>query len=309
MKCVLGFDGGGTKTECVLMDETGAILARSRSGASNPSRIALDAALQAVINAAEKALATAGKTPSDVADVCGAIAGAGLAGAIPDLNKALKLKFPQAKSVTVNTDLSMALAAAGEPPCVVVIAGTGSAVIGRKSQDDLVREGGLGPILGDPGSAYDIGRKAMVLALTQWLRREDSYLGREILNHFQANWVDLQARMRASPDSVLPEIFPLVAKAANEGDESARALLGESAEELAALFARVVDRLSLRENSLFLAKTGGVFNRSKHFDGYFDELVGRIAPKAKIGPLPNVAEFCARAARNCLDSPIRNVGS
>lgn len=29
MRCVLGFDGGGTKMDCVLMDETGAILARS----------------------------------------------------------------------------------------------------------------------------------------------------------------------------------------------------------------------------------------------------------------------------------------
>src|SRR4029077_14384856 len=32
MRYVLGFDGGGTKTDCVLMDETGAILTRSRSG-------------------------------------------------------------------------------------------------------------------------------------------------------------------------------------------------------------------------------------------------------------------------------------
>jgi N-acetylglucosamine kinase-like BadF-type ATPase len=29
MRCVLGFDGGGTKTDCVLMDETGALLARA----------------------------------------------------------------------------------------------------------------------------------------------------------------------------------------------------------------------------------------------------------------------------------------
>ena len=309
MRYVLGFDGGGTKTECVLMDETGVILARSRSGPSNPSRIALGAALESVINAAEKAMSTAGKAASDIADVCGAIAGAGLAGAIPDLREALKLKFPNARSVFLGTDLSMALAAAGEPPCVVVIAGTGSAVTGRDSPDNLARAGGLGPILGDPGSAYDIGRKAMILALSQWLPGEDSYLGREILSRFQCNWIELQARMRANPDNVLPEIFPLVAKAANEGDESARSLLRSAAEELSGLVADVVDRLHLRDKSFFLAKTGGVFNRSAHFDAYFDELIVKIAPRAKIGSLPNVAEFCAQAARDCLDSPIRNVGS
>ena len=309
MKYVLGFDGGGTKTECVLMDESGAILARSRSGASNPSRVALDASLEAIMESAEKALAAAGKTVSDVSSVCGAIAGAGLAGAVEDLREALKLKFPQAKSIFVGTDLSMALAAAGEPPCLAVISGTGSAVIGGDSAGNIVREGGLGPILGDPGSAYDIGRKAMIFALTQWLRGEDSYLGREILNRFNTNWIELRAQMKANPDSVLPEIFPLVTKAADEGDESARSLLHSSAEELSAQVACVVDRLNLREKPFFLAKTGGVFNRSKYFDDQFDELVRRIAPRVKMGPLPNIAEFCARAARSCLDSPIRNVGS
>src|SRR5437899_9149521 len=99
--------------------------------------------------------------------------------------------------------------------------------------------------------------------------------------------------MRSNTDSVVPEIFPLVAKAANEGDESARALLRSAAEDLSGLIVGVVDRLNLRDKSFFLAKTGGVFNRSKHFDGYFDELVHKIAPNAKIGALSSVAEFCA----------------
>jgi N-acetylglucosamine kinase-like BadF-type ATPase len=204
----------------------------------------------------------------------------------------------------------MALTAAGEPPCVVVISGTGSAVIGRDMPDNVAREGGLGPILGDPGSAYDIGRKAMILALSQNLSGNDSYLGREILNHFQCNWIELQARMRANPDSVLPEIFPLVAKAANEGDESAQKLLHFAAEELAGLTGRVVERLNLRGEPFFLAKTGGVFNRSPHFDDYFDQLVRQFAPNARIGPLPKpVAEFAAQCALDCLDSPVREVGS
>ena len=309
MRYVLGFDGGGTKTECVLMDESGEILARSRSGASNPSRVAFDASLEAIIEAAKKALAAAGKTVSDVAAVCGAIAGAGLAGAIEDLHEELKVKFPQAQSIFVGTDLSMALAAAGEPPCLAVISGTGSAVIGGDPAGNIVREGGLGPILGDPGSAYDIGRKAMIFALTHWLRGEDSLLGREILNRFNTNWIALRAQMKANPDSVLPEIFPLVAKGANEGDESARSLLRSAAEELSAQVACVVDRLNFREKPFFLAKTGGVFNRSKYFDDQFDESLRSIAPRVKMGPLPNIAEFCARAARDCLDSPVRNVGS
>jgi len=309
MRYVLGFDGGGTKTDCVLMDETGTILARSRSGPSNPSRVALDAAFEAVVEATEKALAAAGKTASDVADFCGAIGGVGIAGAIPEFRKRLKLRFPNARSAFVVTDLSMALAAAGEPPCIVVIAGTGSAAYGRVDHEKTARDGGFGPVLGDPGSAYDISRKAVVAEWRRLLNGEESHLRNEILDTFKCNWVELNSMISSNPDGVLPRIFPLVAKAANEGDESARALLCSGAEDLIAIVERVVDRLALRDKPFFLAKTGGVFNRSKHFDDYFDELVVKIAPKAKIGLLPNIAEFCARSARDCLDSLIIDVGS
>src|ERR1700730_7408101 len=76
MRFVLGLDGGGTKTDCVLMDETGAVLVRTRSGPSNPSRVGLEAALAALIDAAEKALAASAKSAIEIAAVHGGIAGA-----------------------------------------------------------------------------------------------------------------------------------------------------------------------------------------------------------------------------------------
>src|SRR5579883_943259 len=45
MRYVLGFDGGGTKTECVLMSEDGRIVAQSRGGPSNPNRVGFGGAL------------------------------------------------------------------------------------------------------------------------------------------------------------------------------------------------------------------------------------------------------------------------
>jgi len=49
MRYVLGFDGGGTKTECALMDELGRVRATGRSGPSNPMRVGFGGALAAVI--------------------------------------------------------------------------------------------------------------------------------------------------------------------------------------------------------------------------------------------------------------------
>jgi hypothetical protein len=51
-----------------------------------------------------------------------------------------------------------------------------------------------------------------------------------------------------------------------------------------------------------------VFGRCRVFDDRFDSRVAQVVPKARIGPLPlSIAEFAARAAVNCLDSPVRNV--
>jgi N-acetylglucosamine kinase-like BadF-type ATPase len=258
--------------------------------------------------AATKALAAGGKAPAGIAVICGGVAGAGAARAIQHLSQHLSRHFKNA-TVTIDSDLSMTLAAAGTPPCVVVIAGTGSAVIGLDASGTIAREGGLGPQLGDPGSAYDIGRKAVAQELRTSRPGENSALGTEMLGAFRCNWIELQDQIRANADSVFPRVFPMVANVANQGDAAARALLSAAAGELADLVIVVVDALKLRGPAFFLAKTGGVFGRSPFFDDPFDRAVRNVAPQAKIGPLPvPVAEFAARAALDRLNAPVKNVG-
>src|SRR6478735_8725502 len=63
MRYVMGFDGGGTKTDCVLMDGTRAIVARTRSGPSNPTRVGLETAIATLLRATDKALIASGKSP------------------------------------------------------------------------------------------------------------------------------------------------------------------------------------------------------------------------------------------------------
>ena len=62
MRCVLGFDGGATKTECVLLNEAGNILASVRSGASNPGQVGFERA----VVAAEPAHRTRGASTQNV---------------------------------------------------------------------------------------------------------------------------------------------------------------------------------------------------------------------------------------------------
>jgi N-acetylglucosamine kinase-like BadF-type ATPase len=304
MRCVLGFDGGGSKTDCVLMDETGAILARSRSGASNPTSFGVDASLASLSEAATGALRAAGKFEKDVAYVLAGVSGAGEPGMPRALQSGLQPTFPNA-TITIASDLLLALEATGESPSLVVIAGTGSAVLGRKSSLELARAGGFGPVIGDPGSAYDIGRKAVAMCFQKHLNNEAFPLGAKILGSFKWKFSELFDQARARPGAVFPKIFPVVANAAECGDVAARTLLTSAAKDLQEMAREVIEKLELRESNFFLAQTGGVFDGSAFLNVEFDALIHETAPKARIGPLPRpVAEAAALLARDALTSPL-----
>ena len=261
MRIGMGLDGGGTKTDCVLMDEAGAILARSRSGSSNPTTFGVDASLAALTVAATDALRAAGKYEKDVRHLIAGLSGAADPSMQWAMQSGLQPKFPNAK-ITVTSDLLLSLGATGEIPSVVVIAGTGSAVLGRTAPVEITRAGGFGPILGDPGSAYDIGRKAVAMCFQKHLNSEAFPLGAKILETFQWKFGELLDQARANPGAVFPRIFPIVSSAAENGDVAARALLISAAQDLRDQAREVIEKLKLRDSSFFLAKTGGVFDGS-----------------------------------------------
>lgn len=305
MRYVLGFDGGGTKTECVLMDETGAILARSRSGASNAVNQGATAAAAALTEAGQEALRSAAKSPCDVAYILAGISGAGEPAARAAIQANLKPVFAKA-TIVVTSDLILSLAGTGEIPSLVVIAGTGSAVLGRTSPLELARAGGFGPIIGDAGSANDIGRKTVARCFQKFLNKERFLLTDEICGTFNCTWAQFVDLAREKPIVIFPKVFPIVAKAAESGDPSARALLSMAAASLVEQVREVVDHLQLQDTGFFLAKTGGVFDGSPFLSEQFDLLLAQVVHKARPGPLPRpVAESAAMLARGALTSPLQ----
>ena len=299
MGYILGFDGGGTKTECVLMDSCDHVVARTFAGPSNPWRIGVEAAVCAVEEAADLALREASVKREAIRAV-----GAGLAGtANSDMKQrtyaALQVAFPGIR-LTLLTDIEASLAAAGEGPVIVLLAGTGSFAIGRNVNGVTHRAGGYGPPSSDEGSAFDVGRRA-VAAITKTVKegRDFPALGRQILVHLgMANWSELQLRAETAPDDVFPRIFPVIAAAADAGDNVMREVLLDAVRALASLAAQAADHLHLRDAAFRLAKTGGILGRSQFFDEQLDSALTQLFPLAEIGGLRiSPAEAAALAAR------------
>jgi N-acetylglucosamine kinase-like BadF-type ATPase len=305
MRFVLGFDGGGTKTECVLMDEAGLVRAEGRSGPSNPMRVGFGGALAAVCEAGRTAIQNANLTPGDISVVCAGLAGTAQPESQRKMTKLLAEEFP-GQLVYVCTDLDLTLEATGEGRAIVLLAGTGSAAVGRDLTGQVIRVGGHGPLLGDEGSAYDVGRRAAIAALRASDRGlEDSPLAARILREMRVpDWEELQLRVYRVPDEVFPRIFPIVTAAADEGDSAARTLLQEAADELTGLVSDLMERLQLKSQKFLLVKSGGMVGRSAHFDKLLDERLRLAAPKAEFGSLVvTAAQAAARLALRLLFEP------
>jgi glucosamine kinase len=290
MSFVLGLDGGGTKTECVLMDPAGKIVARSFSGPSNPYRTGVESATREIERAVDLCLQEAGAGRNAVTAIGAGLAGTGNPELKEGMRASLAAAFPGA-AVSVFTDLEAALAAAGKGPVIVLVAGTGSAAIARNAQGQICRTGGQGPRLGDDGSAFDIGSRAVARGMGEQQRfGRNSTLGSRILEQLgYASWQELQERATSDPDNVFPLVFPVVA---------AREILLQAAGELSSLVNAVAEHSGQGREETTIVKMGGMVGRCAFFDAQLDAALKRILPQAQIGKLQmSPAEAAARAAR------------
>ena len=120
-------------------------------------------------------------------------------------------------------------AALADRPGVLVLAGTGSIVVGLGPHGRWARAGGLGPLLGDEGSAFWIGR--------EWLAAA-SRGGR---------WRAALAMVRApEPVGRIAALAPAVLRRARRGDPRARAMTRAGQARLAVHARRVARTLRLR---------------------------------------------------------------
>jgi len=301
----LGFDGGGTKTTAILIDSSGRERARVLSGPSNPLRIGFDAAFESLTFASTETLRVAGVVPQQVRGVCAGLAGAGRRSVIIRIEPFFKKLFPQAV-VHVTADFSVALeAATNGGPGVVLIAGTGSCAFGRGPDGSFARAGGYGPWIGDEGSAYHIGRQAVSAVLhARDALALPTVLEERILPALNLpDWDQLTERIASQPDGVFPDLFPVVVRAADAGDEVAREILFTAAAALGRMAGSVILRLGLKKERFPLIKTGGVFGHSAHLEAKLGAMLANFAPNALLSDMPDSPALGAARLAHRLSAP------
>jgi glucosamine kinase len=282
-KYFLGFDGGGTKTECVLADAQGRILARAASGPSNPLRTGYTRAWFSLSGAADSVLGRQQLRAGDIRGICAGLGGAGRTG-VRRAKMFFEHGFPSAQ-VRVTTDLEIALEAAfGTGDGIILLAGTGSAAFGRDANGRTARAGGRGPWISDEGSAFDIGRHAVTAVVrSEEHRGPSTALSKRLLKwHECRDWDSFLERIAKNPDDVFPKTFPLVAQVADAGDEVAQRILSAAAASLAELATLVSSDLGWSDREILIGQVGGVFGRSKFFDKAIEAELKNDCPRASL---------------------------
>lgn len=296
---ILGFDGGGTKTECLLADAEGNVLARATTGPSNPLRAGYMKAWFALGEAADSVMARQKITADRIRGVCAGLGGAGRPGVVRRVTTYFERSFPRAE-IRVTTDLEIALEAAfGGGEGILLLAGTGSAALGRDANGRIARAGGRGPWFSDEGSAFDIGREAVrAVALADEQRGPETALTKKIISpHHWRDWTILLEAVSKNADDVFPKIFPFVAQLADKGDTVSQRILTGAAASLAGLAQAVAKELGWTDRTFDIAKSGGVYGHSKFFDAAIEAETIKLIPRARlIGVDVSPAEAAVRMA-------------
>lgn len=266
MRIQIGVDGGGSKTEIVALDPTGRVLRFLLKPASNYHIIGMEQAVFHIVEGIGDVLqedtvegigvTLAGiDTPEDWKIMAG-----GLKGALMVLGQERDIPFQDVPVVLENDVFGALMSVQGKFSGNVLAAGTGAVALGVNTEGEAIRVGGWGHLIGDEGSGYDIGRKALAAMAASF----DGYgpkslLETSIIEHLglaQVREIGDWLYQTKRTNKEVAALVPIVAETARMGDLISNLILVEAGRALGLL-----TRALLRKTEgLEVGLVGGVGN-------------------------------------------------
>ncbi|MBD2202091.1 ATPase [Calothrix sp. FACHB-1219] len=299
MNYVLGIDGGGSKTVCVLMDENRQVVSRGEAGASNYQSIGIATAKQsiefAIMAATDKAVNIT--KPITISAICLGLAGVGrkedievIKSVVKDLQNSQLLPInwtlPTTNILICHDALIALVGGTGNSVGIVTAAGTGSIIFGRNHQRITKRVGGWGYILGDEGSAYRIAIAGVQAALKAY---DGSGMPTSLIDIFKVylelsnleNLVELIYR-RGWGVTEIAALAEIVDLAAALGDRVANQIIDDAVQYLVVATSTVIDKLFSDRPVLEVVTTGSVWTGKAKMHQRFTASLNQNFPEVKV---------------------------
>jgi len=287
---ILGVEGGGTKTAWVLAEAVAGgvdpgsqwtILKQGKLQASN-FRLTAPERLRAILSELPRQIDRAGVF----------LAGCATAEDRGALRQICLDIWPQAKIVTGSDRDSGLAAALDHGDGIVVNAGSGSSITGRRG-DRIERAGGWGHILGDAGGGYSLSVQALRLILREHdLHRAEMDITANILRALSLNNFDELVRWVQTADKMeIAMLAPVVFEAGAAGDARMIEIIEEGALVLCEYTEAVAARLHLLAPKVVLM--GGLFYRDSIYTHAFRRRLKKNFPDARVATAERAPELGA----------------
>ena len=259
MSWKIGVDGGGTKTECILVDPSGGVAARHTGPGCSPSLVGAPRSRE--IAAEVLKAVRAGHPSAEVSHTLLCMAGSrafwrevgdGLEG------------FGTISTVDDSVPV-LELATRGDPG-LVIHAGTGSFVAARSLDGAVHYAGGIGWRFGDEGSGYALGRRAIgraLLELQGWAAPSGlGALVRERTGKSTSGEVSVYFYGDPATNNGVAALAPEVLRLASAGDVAAAEAVTQSVLQLLGLAVSVTAQLfpGKRPDSFRAGVSGHILN-------------------------------------------------
>ncbi|HEY4643651.1 MAG TPA: BadF/BadG/BcrA/BcrD ATPase family protein [Bacteroidota bacterium] len=286
---VIGIDGGGTRTRGAVADITGTILSEKEAESSNVHVVGYQEAAKRVWALVRNLTDDNYMKQSAVRVVVAGLAGVGRPNDRKLYLEALRGAVGRARfslrRVHLYTDAEIALAGAfGGSPGIVVIAGTGSIVMGKDEAGVFRRVGGWGRDIGDEGSGYQIGRRALAAVAKSYDGRSNpTALTDLVLKKLKlADVPDLVEKVSRNALD-MSTLAPLVLEAAKDGDKVAEEILKQAADELVLHVRALLSGIQVRRK-VDVVFSGGLIDHANIYSEFLERKLISACPQVSVRP-------------------------
>jgi len=278
-KFILGVDGGGTKTDAVIADENGKVIASATNGGANWERMGISKALDSLKEVINSAAASAGISTSDIAYATFAIAGI-------DWPNDIKLYLPITERLGIknfeimNDSFAALYAGSKNLEGIVSIAGTGGKTSGIYAGNKVQS---MGMELGEGGGAGQLVGLALEYIAMQFHGTAEPSALYEVIPTVLGKSPGIEffegvARSGTQlNESLAPEIFKL----SDQNDAGALYAVKKTALQHAKDVCGIAKQLGIRDQEVTVVRAGGLHTAGNNaFDKEFENYVKRCLPNA-----------------------------
>ncbi|MFQ6673492.1 MAG: N-acetylglucosamine kinase [Fidelibacterota bacterium] len=271
---ILSVDGGGTKTDLLLLNSPERYGIQMTGRGANPN-VHGASGLDTMEGLITDALGHVGGKDGDVRECITGMAGISNPKYRTDLEGRMSVLLPKAE-LRLTTDAELAHRGVwGDGAGITLVVGTGSIAVGTDQSGNMRRAGGFGFQSGDEGGGFWLGKMilAELIAGERSTATDISEMREKVLEHAgQSNLEETLSLLSAGRESVMKvaNLAPVILECAESGNFLASQIVIRGVEALVSLMEELLEKLPIKSSEPSVGISGSLICGSS----YYRNLVG-----------------------------------